>query len=262
METTEEQLAAAAKAPRVSKAEVERAIREGKVTYTVLPNGRTTVCQIELFNERFSVEGSSACVSKENFNQQYGEEASLKEATNEVWGVLGTVLAWKLSLIDAAGPASGAIISLLGSRPLTYVGTKVVRAVPMSLGTYNELRGWTIPENEDPETPGYLVEYTDGGKPNVEGFDGYVSWSPQDVFERAYTVGHEPKPTTFIDRLRAEIDHEQGKFEKLLAFLTTDTFRDLPAADQRDLVVQKSCMEELVWLLRKRLRRAEAKAGK
>jgi hypothetical protein len=31
-----------------------------------------------------------------------------------------------------------------------------------------------------------LVEYTDGGKANLAGFAGYVSWSPADVFERTY----------------------------------------------------------------------------
>ena len=27
---------------------------------------------------------------------------------------------------------------------------------------------------------------TDGGKENVDGFAGYVSWSPKDVFEASY----------------------------------------------------------------------------
>ncbi|MFP3675023.1 DUF2829 domain-containing protein, partial [Bacillus sp. SIMBA_031] len=41
----------------------------------------------------------------------------------------------------------------------------------------------------DPNEPGYLVEYLDGGKPNIEGHQGYVSWSPADVFERSYQPG-------------------------------------------------------------------------
>jgi hypothetical protein len=31
-----------------------------------------------------------------------------------------------------------------------------------------------------------LVEYVDGGKANTEQYKGYCSWSPLDVFERAY----------------------------------------------------------------------------
>lgn len=68
----------------------------------------------------------------------------------------------------------------------TYIGTKMLRAKPMTRGEYNEFRGWGIPSDEDPSDAGYLVEYLDGGKPNVFGFEGYVSWSPADVFERAY----------------------------------------------------------------------------
>ena len=51
---------------------------------------------------------------------------------------------------------------------------------------YNKLRGWKVPADENPEDEGYLVEYVDGGKPNMPGFDGYISWSPKDVFDRAY----------------------------------------------------------------------------
>jgi hypothetical protein len=67
-----------------------------------------------------------------------------------------------------------------------YEGTKRMHAKPMTRGDYNRFRGWQQPADEDPADAGYLVEYVDGGKPNVEGFDGYVSWSPADVFERAY----------------------------------------------------------------------------
>lgn len=67
-----------------------------------------------------------------------------------------------------------------------YVGIKGVKAHPMKRAAYSELRGWDLPKDENGEDDGYLVEYLDGGKPNVEGFAGYVSWSPKEVFERAY----------------------------------------------------------------------------
>lgn len=68
----------------------------------------------------------------------------------------------------------------------TYTGTKTLLAKPMTKGEYNRFRGWQQPADEDPAEQGYLVEYVDGGKPNVEGHAGYVSWSPADVFERTY----------------------------------------------------------------------------
>lgn len=68
----------------------------------------------------------------------------------------------------------------------SYIGTKIINAIPMSRQQYNDFRGWTVPADEDGADEGYLVEYTDGGKPNTASFFGYVSWSPKDVFERAY----------------------------------------------------------------------------
>lgn len=56
----------------------------------------------------------------------------------------------------------------------------------MSLGDYNAKRGWTPPEGEDQTAEGYLVEYTDGGKPNHPDHSGYISWSPREQFEKAY----------------------------------------------------------------------------
>ncbi len=67
-----------------------------------------------------------------------------------------------------------------------YIGTKIINAKPMTRLEYNQFRGWKLPTDENGEDPGYLVEYTDGGKANTEQYVGYVSWSPKDVFEKAY----------------------------------------------------------------------------
>lgn len=67
-----------------------------------------------------------------------------------------------------------------------YIGFKNLKAKPMTRGEYNRYRGWELPANEDPADDGYLVEYIDGGKPNDSMHEGYISWSPADVFERSY----------------------------------------------------------------------------
>lgn len=67
-----------------------------------------------------------------------------------------------------------------------YIGVKLINAKPMTREEYNELHGWTVPADENPDDPGYLVEYVDGGQANHPDFAGYISWSPKDVFERAY----------------------------------------------------------------------------
>ncbi|ATW58134.1 hypothetical protein CNR35_00038 [Pseudomonas phage inbricus] len=73
-----------------------------------------------------------------------------------------------------------------------YTGTKKVQAQPMTRGDYNALRGWETPKEENPSDEGYLIEYLDGGKANHDAFDGYISWSPRDVFERSYLETGEP----------------------------------------------------------------------
>jgi len=67
-----------------------------------------------------------------------------------------------------------------------YTGTKTVNATPMSRLAYNTLRNWVLPADENGEDEGYLVEYTDGGKPNHPAYAGYISWSPKEQFDRAY----------------------------------------------------------------------------
>lgn len=79
-----------APAPKVTLDEVLAAIKT--TTYTLLPNGRTTVCQITCDNG-FSVEGLSACVNIENYDQEIAEHLSYERAVNELWGHLGFRLA-------------------------------------------------------------------------------------------------------------------------------------------------------------------------
>lgn len=68
----------------------------------------------------------------------------------------------------------------------TYIGTKLINARPMDRQAYNDFRGWSVPEGEDPTDAGYLVEYLDGGQANTKEYAGYVSWSPADVFNKSY----------------------------------------------------------------------------
>lgn len=67
-----------------------------------------------------------------------------------------------------------------------YIGSKVINAKPMTRLEYNQFRGWELPSDENGADEGYLVEYVDGGQANTEQYAGYVSWSPKDVFDRAY----------------------------------------------------------------------------
>lgn len=82
----------------------------------------------------------------------------------------------------------------------TFIGIKIINAKPMTRLEYNQFRGWELPADENGDDEGFLVEYIDGGKANTAEYAGYVSWSPKDVFERAY------RPTqgmTFGDAVEA-----------------------------------------------------------
>ena len=61
-----------------------------------------------------------------------------------------------------------------------YIGTKVIHAEPATQGDFRYTKAVAVdPEtakHDGDNTPGYMVIYE----------DGYVSWSPKDVFEAAY----------------------------------------------------------------------------
>lgn len=64
-------------------------------TYTLLPNGRTTICQLTMENG-FTIEGSSACVDAAEYNQFLGEKYAYEDALNNVWKFEGYLLAEKM----------------------------------------------------------------------------------------------------------------------------------------------------------------------
>ncbi|WP_339820729.1 DUF2829 domain-containing protein [uncultured Paracoccus sp.] len=67
-----------------------------------------------------------------------------------------------------------------------HIGTKLIDARPMTRQAYNDYRGWPLPADENGDDAGYLVEYLDGGQANHPDHAGYISWSPAEVFEKAY----------------------------------------------------------------------------
>ena len=67
-----------------------------------------------------------------------------------------------------------------------FIGVKLIDAIPMSRLAYSNYRGWELPEDENGDDLGFLVEYLDGGKANHPKHDNYISWSPLDVFKNAY----------------------------------------------------------------------------
>jgi len=73
-------------APRVTMDDVNAEI-VGE-TYTVLPSGRVTVCELTLKNG-FTVRGESAVVFIENNVPETGREVARKNAVDQIWQLLG-----------------------------------------------------------------------------------------------------------------------------------------------------------------------------
>lgn len=126
------------------------------------------------------------------------------------------------------------------SNTKTYVGKKIINATPMNRGDYNTLRGWDVPADENPSDEGYLVEYTDGGKANHPGYKGYISWSPKDVFERAYKPLDEIPKRLTIDDLKAKIVSQE--FVRVIN--STTTLCVLTLANGFVLVGKSACVDK------------------
>ncbi|WP_270818296.1 crAss001_48 related protein [Aeromonas sp. Y318-3] len=126
-----------------------------------------------------------------------------------------------------------------------YQSHKTVAAKPMSRGEYNERRGWSLPANEDPADPGYLVVY------NIGESRQHVSWSPKDVFEEGNR-----KADTWHDRLVIELIELEGRLSSLVTFLNME---DKPCTDQEvaALAGQARMMLHLADALRERSGRPE-----
>lgn len=77
----------------VDKQYLEKRIED--VYYTVMPDGRTTICTIEMVNG-FTVNGFSACVLASNFDAALGRKYSYEDAFSKLWPLEGYLLAEEL----------------------------------------------------------------------------------------------------------------------------------------------------------------------
>lgn len=125
-----------------------------------------------------------------------------------------------------------------------YTGTKTVKAMPMTMGEAYErklLKEGVRPSECETDKAGYLVEYE----------DGYQSWSPADVFEKAY------KPSeTRLDKLRIECDELGARLTKLDAYLNKGIEKlsaEIGVSETALLVLQRSYMHNYMEVLETRL---------
>lgn len=82
-------------------------------TYLVLPDGRTTLCILDLENG-FSVKGFSACVDPAEFDLNMGRKIAFEDAFRQIWALEGYLLAERMfedrligEIVDSALPTNG-----------------------------------------------------------------------------------------------------------------------------------------------------------
>ena len=142
---------------------------------------------------------------------------------------------------------------------------KKVRAKPMSRQEYNDLRCWDLPADEDGSDKGYLVEDINAPA-NTDGYSGYVSWTPNDIFEdqfyeaddRQVQVGEctAPKDKPSVIGYRKLSDTEIALMNKIKAKgaeigeLVAE-LQSIDDLDQRAIAIGKAELQTgLMWLVR------------
>lgn len=124
-----------------------------------------------------------------------------------------------------------------------YLGTKLVTAKPMTREDAEAVLGEFIkPAKKEYSGEGYLVRYE----------DGYQSWSPKEVFDKAY------KPAdNFLDRLIIERDEVQQRLSSLTSALMQEDFQEKVGSKQYYwMQEQRNAMEIYVEVLNKRITHA------
>nr|DAK52075.1 MAG TPA: hypothetical protein [Caudoviricetes sp.] len=123
-----------------------------------------------------------------------------------------------------------------------YIGVKQISAKPMTMGEAYEngllQKNRTITENEK-TLDGYYVEHD----------NGYVSWSPKDVFEKAYNVADTP-----LDRMYIEYNELMDKHNKLVLFLGRKDAVEIAGENQVALMEQQKIqMHDYLLTLKERI---------
>lgn len=126
-----------------------------------------------------------------------------------------------------------------------YIGTKTVSATPAwRVGGTVYPKDGAVPRCMNRED-GYKVVYE----------DGYESWSPKDVFEKAYRIAETP-----VDRMQIEFDELDKKCEALAEFCGSGEMDETVNDEYTKclLTMQYGAMSDYLQLLDTRIQRMSA----
>lgn len=122
-----------------------------------------------------------------------------------------------------------------------YIGTKQIEATPaIRKGGNVYLPEDVIPKTMEPAEEGYKVVYE----------DGYESWSPKEVFDKAYKIAETPK-----DRLMIEYNELEEKLKNLNDFNASQKANEIDPIQKSLLRIQAGAMYTYLECLKERLSR-------
>jgi hypothetical protein len=79
-------------------------------TYLVLPDGKSTLCILDLENG-FSIKGLSACVDPAEFDLNMGRKLAFEDAIRQIWPLEGYLLAEKMHLAKLVDESIASIVT-------------------------------------------------------------------------------------------------------------------------------------------------------
>lgn len=124
-----------------------------------------------------------------------------------------------------------------------YIGTKQIEAEPMTMGeAYRRglLHAGRVPSESEKSKAGYYVKYD----------NGYESWSPADVFEKAYKLAD-----TYLDRLRIERDELHDRYVKAKNYLSSPLAeKQLTPREKGSLAAQVEFMRQYLFCVEERIK--------
>lgn len=129
-----------------------------------------------------------------------------------------------------------------------YVGTKTIKAKPMTRGAYKDFRGLEFPKYENPDDDGYLVVLLNI-EPNADKSEDYIYWW---VNKKQFDNDFRPAET-IQERLVIEYDELNQKFDALVAFLKTEQFESLSVDMKAEMQCQRDAMSDYLDCLSNRL---------
>lgn len=126
----------------------------------------------------------------------------------------------------------------------SYIGVLQLQAEFMLLGDYNNYRGWEMPENEDPNTKGFLVKFSDGRR----------TWWPEYVLESFFMAMEDPNSVSpkmveeLVSSVTAETIDKKTTFTKVqtkTGFIQYETSSCVDPVKYNETIGKEACLNKI-----------------